>query len=116
MSLKYHLNYHWIPITDDDDDDDDEEEETVQQDVVQQAAQPAQPAQSPISSDSQAIITPDEAVADNVDDVTLNNEIIAESGAKDPQQAALDQAATINNSINPVGEEAIVDDEDDDGM
>lgn len=47
--------------------------------------------------------------------MTLNNEISID-GAKDPQQAALDQAATINNSINPTGEEAIVDDEDDDGM
>lgn len=48
--------------------------------------------------------------------MVLNNEINIDSGAKDPQQAAVDQAATVNNSIDPTGEEAIVDDEDDDGM
>lgn len=57
----------------------------------------------------------DEAVADNIDDLPTNNEITADSadsGAKDPQQIAQDQAATINNNIDPVGNEAIVDDEE----
>ena len=31
---------------------------------------------------------------------------------KDPQQIAQDQEATVNNNIDPVGNEAVVDDED----
>jgi hypothetical protein len=74
-------------------------------------AQPVQQAaQSPISSDPPAVIA-DEAV-DNVD-VNSVSDVAVESDAKDPQQAALDQAATVNNSIDPTGSEAIVDDEDD---
>lgn len=91
----------------DDDDDDDDEEETIQQ-----VAQPVQQqvAQSPISSDPPAVIA-DEAI-ENADSNTIVDGTV-ESDAKDPQQAALDQAATVNNSIDPVGNEAIVDDEDD---
>lgn len=83
-------------------------------------SQPAQQAtqqisSSPISSDEPASGA-DEIVADNIDDVaSVNGEVQADgtdSDAKDPQQAAQDQAATINNNIDPVGNEAIVDDED----
>lgn len=87
-------------------DDDDEEEEAIQQ-VVQPVQQVAQ---SPISSDPPAVIA-DEAV-DNVDINSVSNSAV-ESDAKDPQQSALDQAATVNNSIDPTGSEAIIDDEDD---
>lgn len=77
-------------------------------------AQPIQQAvaQSPISSDPPAVIA-DEAV-DGID-VNSVNDAVVETDAKDPQQAALDQAATVNNSIDPTGSEAIVDDEEDDG-
>lgn len=98
--------------TDDDDDDDDEEEEVVQQ-VVSQATPTAAPA-SPISSDPQPVVVADEGVADNIDNVAANEVGTEPDAAKDPQQEALDQAATINNNINPTGEEAIVDDEEDD--
>jgi hypothetical protein len=71
-------------------------------------------AASPISSDAQPAVAAD-VVADNVDDVAIaNNEIGTETDAKDPQQAALDQAATIDNNIQPTGEDAVVDDEEDD--
>lgn len=99
------LMMNYLPLTDDDDDD--EEEETVAQ-----VAQPVQQAvaQSPISSDPPAVVA-EEAII-NVDANAVDGTL--ESDAKDPQQAALDQAATINNSIDPTGSEAIVDDEDDD--
>lgn len=57
----------------------------------------------------------DEAVNDNIDNLGANSDIqteVVENAAKDPQQAALDQAATINNNIDPVGNEAVVDDDD----
>lgn len=88
------------------DDDDDEEEEISQVPQIPQQITPAEPSEQ---------VAVDEAVADNIDDLPLNNEIAADtadSGAKDPQQVALDQAATINNNIDPVGNEAIVDDEE----
>jgi hypothetical protein len=96
--------------TDDDDDDDEEETpaQTIQQQPIQQAVQ--QPS-SPVSSDAEAQLIGEEAVADNIDDISGATADGVESGAKDPQQAALDQAATVNNSIDPVSNEAIVDDE-----
>lgn len=101
-----------LSIDDDDDDEDDSSSQTVSQ-PAQQAVQ--QIASSPISSDEPAGVA-DEVVADNIDDVANTNidgqADIVDSDAKDPQQAAQDQAATINNNIDPVGNEAIVDDED----
>lgn len=101
-----------LSIDDDDDDEDDSSSQTVSQ-PAQQAVQ--QIASSPISSDEPAAVA-DEVVADNIDDVANTNvdgqTDIVDTDAKDPQQAAQDQAATINNNIDPVGNEAIVDDED----
>lgn len=79
---------------------------------VQQAAQQA--VQSPISSDPPAVIA-DEAVGENADYVNPSADGTLDTDGKDPQQAALDQAATTNNNIDPTGSEAVVDDEDDDG-
>lgn len=98
-------------ITDDDDDDDDDDS------VSQVASQPVQAAQqvaqSPISSDPPAVIA-DEA-AENADDANVIADGNVDSDGKDPQQAALDQAATVNNSIDPTGSDAVVDDDEDDG-
>ena len=94
---------------DDDYDEEEEEEEEITPQVVQPAVQQVLQT-SPIPSDPPAVIA--DELADSSDSA---NEVINESDAKDPQQAAIDQAATINNSIDPVGSEAIVDDEEDDG-
>lgn len=99
-----------------DDDDDDEDDSSPSQTVSQPAQQAVQQiSSSPISSDEPVGVA-DEVVADNIDDVANANidgqADVIESDAKDPQQAAQDQAATINNNIDPVGNEAIVDDED----
>lgn len=108
---KYPQN--WFPKKSLTDDDDDDEEFTPAAQPAQQATQ--QIAQSPVSADVQPSIIADEAVADNIDDIgspNIDGEL-ADTGAKDPQQAAQDQAATINNTIDPVGNEAIVDDDED---
>lgn len=94
---------------DDDDDEDDSGSQAISQ-PAQQATQ--QIASSPVSSDDAGNIGAD-AVADNVDDLNaLDGPDVVESDAKDPQQAAQDQAATINNTIDPVSNEAIVDDDE----
>lgn len=101
--MSYHPATSYSHLIDDDDDDEDEISQPAQ---VPQQITPAEPAEQ---------VAVDEAVADNIDDLPGNNEIStdsADSGAKDPQQIAQDQAATINNNIDPVGNEAIVDDED----
>lgn len=91
------------------DDDDDEDEDETPAAAVSQPTQQAVQQVSPVSSDAEAQLVGEEAVADNIDDISQSDGV--ETGAKDPQQAALDQAATVNNSIDPVGNEAIVDDE-----
>lgn len=103
---------HLLHFNLDDDDDDDDEPQSVSQ-PAQQASQ--QISSSPITADEPVVAAVDESVADNIDDISANNEVQADatdSDAKDPQQAAQDQAATVNNNIDPVGNEAIVDDED----
>lgn len=91
--------------TDDDDDDDDDSSPAVAQ-PVQQATQQVS---SPVSAD--ALV--EEGVADNIDDIPSGNADQADgTEQKDPQQIAQDQAATINNNIDPVGNDAVVDDEE----
>lgn len=95
-------------------DDDDDEDDSGSQPISQPAQQATQQiSSSPIASDAEANIGPD-SVADNIDDLNSieGQADVVESDAKDPQQAAQDQAATINNTIDPVGNEAIVDDEE----
>lgn len=98
-----------------DDDDDDDEDDSVAQTITNPAQQATQQvASSPVTSDAQPAIAVDEAIADNIDDLNAVDGLApgVESDAKDPQQLAQDQAATINNTIDPVGNEAIVDDEE----
>lgn len=100
-------------LTDDDDDDDDDV--SPSQAAQQPAQQAVQQATQQVTADAEVSAVDEAIVADNIDDINANNEIQSDSvdtGAKDPQQAAQDQAATINNAIDPVGNEAIVDDED----
>lgn len=102
-----------ISTDDDDDDDDDDSGAAAAVQPAQQATQ--QVPQTPISADEPGNAA-DEVVADNIDDIGSTNVEgqvdVVESDAKDPQQALQDQAATINNNIDPVGNEAIVDDDE----
>ena len=98
---------------------DDEEDSSSPTQSVSQPAQQAvqQGVPSPISSDpAETILAADaEGGLENTDDVSSNvvdGQIDGvESDAKDP--VSQDQAATIDNSINPVGNEAIIEDDDD---
>lgn len=65
-----------------------------------------------MSGDGETVLT-EEGIADNIDDLPGGSSDLTDgTEQKDPQQIALDQAATINNNIDPVGNEAVIDDED----
>ncbi|CRL08123.1 CLUMA_CG020973, isoform A [Clunio marinus] len=95
---------------DEDDDDDDDENLPASSQANQQISSSAASIDSPVLNE---VILP----GDNSEDPqNLNNDvdILNNNDAKDPLQLAQDQVATVNNNIDPVGNEAIVDDEDDD--
>lgn len=98
-----------------DDDDDDDEDEDDDSPVQSPAAAQQQVAQQAVAQQT-AVEAADPAepqgVSDNIDELA-NDVPNGESDLpKDPQQIALDQAATINNNIDPVDTGAVVDDED----
>lgn len=95
----------------DDDDDEDDVPQAVPQPIQQAPQQAAQQVASAAIQSEPANVAVD-GVADNIDELNNVDGTGIESGAKDPQQAAQDQAATIDNNIDPVGNEAVVDDDE----